>query len=580
MRAGSNLSPLRAQEQPTGGGGGGGEGVRLRRAVCCNAHACRGNTARSVSPVPRVGGAGRRQVGRSPSGEGRRGRAGDSPSAGVGLLPYRPRRAPRAPAWSRAAGSRSLSRRSGWWAGAKVARGGREGWAVSSVAGCDAQPRPDWARTLEFIDSQLWKALLRYSCLQEFFLEMLRKITVFQTFAGTKRLIQESDPLKILSWFQKNPERCALSIEDVLKSIRVMEVQDNDLLRGRASNRAVYHQENSAVSMLEEVSFYADRLSDLVIAVAHKQINEKSDGLDACFAVLRKPSHKSVELEKEKCHQKHFGQDELANNLSKEILIYANNVLSVMVVSVMKTMEGQPNDSNIACIVLNLLLRHSKSMVSDLIDSWMKNLHDIADELLTNSDFDFSMKLAPFMLDSRKAAEIAPAMLNYLHSALIVQKPGAGRLVYASAKTGSGTDAKAHMRFAAKRTEILQKKKREMTCADAVGNHTIKQGFTLWHENQNQHSQEDSSSAQFIGSLVDTMVKLSLVRVKYSNPESLLAEPGSREDGAGSVGSEGMGTADSMDGSSKGIVGGHRVVVVNQNPSENVYSSSEHFRSG
>lgn len=50
--------------------------------------------------------------------------------------------------------------------------------------------------------------------------------------------------------------------------------------------------------------------------------------------------------------QKHFGQDEFPSNLSKEILNYANNVVSVMVVSVMKTMEGQANYSNIACIVL------------------------------------------------------------------------------------------------------------------------------------------------------------------------------------------------------------------------------------
>lgn len=51
---------------------------------------------------------------------------------------------------------------------------------------------------------------------------------------------------------------------------------------------------------LEEVSFYADRLSNLVIAMAHKEINEKSDGPDPCFAVLGKPSHKSVGLGKNK----------------------------------------------------------------------------------------------------------------------------------------------------------------------------------------------------------------------------------------------------------------------------------------
>lgn len=36
-----------------------------------------------------------------------------------------------------------------------------------------------------------------------------------------------------------------------------------------------------------------------------------------------------------------------------------------------------------------------------------------------------------------------------------------------------------------------------------------------------------------------------------------------------------MGTADSMAGFSKGTVAGHRVVVVNQNPSENACNNSE-----
>ncbi|KAM9245549.1 LOW QUALITY PROTEIN: A-kinase anchor protein 3 [Leptosomus discolor] len=402
----------------------------------------------------------------------------------------------------------------------------------------------------------------------------------------------------------------------------------------------------------EEVSFYG--LSNLVIAMAHKEINEKPNGSDPHFAVLGKPSHKSVGLgtnkdknnpsanvthanmketkceesppsqnfykeikkssnrnelfqnrsvgqqEKEKCHQKHFVQDKFANNLSKEIPIYANNVVSVMVVSVMKTVEGQANGS-IKCIVLKRLLKHSKTVVSDIIDSCMKNLHDIAGKLLTNSDFASSAKPTLFTLGSCKAAEIIQATLNHFHSTLRVQKAGGDSLTYASVKTGSRTDAKAQMRSAATRTETLPKEK-EITCADAVGNHIIKQVFTLWHENQNQCSQcsksqprrelkqdhqrtcpgvevqpgnptihetnqntgkntghiglsdmeqsceeavsgltkmltgqldlsrEDSSSAQFIGSLVDTVQKLCLVIVKYSNPESLLAESGSRED--------------------------------------------------
>ncbi|XP_010290748.1 PREDICTED: A-kinase anchor protein 3-like, partial [Phaethon lepturus] len=157
-----------------------------------------------------------------------------------------------------------------------------------------------------------------------------------------------------------------------------------------------------------EVSFYTDRLSNLVIAMVHKEINEKSDGPGPCFAVLGKPHHKSIEL------------------------------------------------------------------------------------------------------------------------------------TYASLKTGSRTDAKAQ-----------NEGEKEMTCADAVGNHIIKQGFTLWHENQNQCSQ-----------------------FTYSNPASLLAELRSREDGTGSLGSKVMGTTDSVAGSSEGTVSGHRVVAVNQNLSENLQKLS------
>ncbi|XP_010223609.1 PREDICTED: A-kinase anchor protein 3 [Tinamus guttatus] len=674
-----------------------------------------------------------------------------------------------------------------------------------------------------------------------------------------------SDPLKILSWLRKDLERCALSIQDVLKTAEQQKDDGNTREPSKGGQRSVspggfsvygehismdvrsntgspdFHFELKTTSNakeskdtddqatttegnqeLDEVSFYADKLSNLVIAMAHKEISEKSDGPDSCihkthFAVLGEPGHKSVGVgtnedknnpsknvnqvsmkeakceenppskkaffykeirqssnrnepvqENKKCnHRKQFGQDEFTNTLSKGILNYANNVVSDMMVSVMKTMKGQANDSNIACIVLkNVLLKHSKAVVSDFIDSCMKNLHDVTGKLLTNSDFASSVKQTLFTVGSRKTAEIVQAMLNHLHSSLIVQKPGGDRsqsLSYASMKTGSRTaDARAqNLRFAATNSETLSK---EMTCAEVVGNHILKQGLTLWHENQKQCSQcsksqpgretrtrspdnmswsseiqdaddsssdswaerlivtallllqyhliqqenankkeaegnntskpgpaafgllleessygptfqqgseksqdslketeesdsqksdterqksengmssamlmlvrklinetvckiegqvgnpvmdeikqnsakspeghitlsdveqsceeamsgltkiftdqldlsgKDGSSAQFIDNLVDTVTKLSLMVAKYSNPESSPTETGSREDVTESVGSKGTGTADSMVGSSEETVSGHRVVVINQNPSENIYN--------
>ncbi|KAM6384299.1 LOW QUALITY PROTEIN: A-kinase anchor protein 3 [Alca torda] len=244
---------------------------------------------------------------------------------------------------------------------------------------------------------------------------------------------------------------------------------------------------------LEEFSFYAVRLSNLVIAMAHKKINEKSDGPDPCFAVLGKPSHKSVRL----------GTNKDKNNPSANVT------------------------------------------------------HVNMKETKYEENFTSSVKPTLFTLGSRKAAEIVQAVLNHFHSTLIVQTPGEDSLAHASVKTGSRTDAKAQMRSATTRSETLPTEK-EMTCADAVGNHIIKQGFTLWHENQTrciQYSKsqprrelkqdkqrtcpgvqkfggEDSSSTQFIGCLVDRVLKLCLMIVKYSNPDSILAESGSREDPA------------------------------------------------
>uniref|UniRef100_A0A8C3XL29 A-kinase anchoring protein 3 n=1 Tax=Chelydra serpentina TaxID=8475 RepID=A0A8C3XL29_CHESE len=379
-----------------------------------------------------------------------------------------------------------------------------------------------------------------------------------------------SDPLKVLSWLRKDLERCALGIQDVLKSTGKQKACDNSRepsiggqsiqMRNAPSpgGFSVYdeqfsmdvrsncgspdfHMEMKATSSqkepkdiesqltsadtkqgVDEVSFYVNRLSNLVIAMARKEINDKTDGTDKCihkslFASLGEPGHKSVGVgtneeeqssarneqsherrsahsEHRSCHhKKRFGPDEFTNTLSKGILVYANNVVSDMMVSVMKTMKVEVNDSSIACVVLKkVILKHSKEVVSDLIDSCMKNLHNVTGTLMTDSDFVSAVKRSLFSQGSHKAAEIVQAMLNRLHTTLIVQKPAGDKsqsqsLAYASVKTGSrAADAKAqNLRFSATKTETVTKEKeKEMTCAETVGNHIIKHGLTLWHQNQ------------------------------------------------------------------------------------------------
>lgn len=64
----------------------------------------------------------------------------------------------------------------------------------------------------------------------------------------------------------------------------------------------------------------------------------------------------------------------------------------------------------------------------------------------------------------------------------------------------------------------------EQSCEEAISE------LTKMLTNQLDFSRQDSSTAQFIRSLVDIVLKLCLMIVKYSNPESLLAESGSREE--------------------------------------------------
>ncbi|XP_025027222.1 A-kinase anchor protein 3 [Python bivittatus] len=301
----------------------------------------------------------------------------------------------------------------------------------------------------------------------------------------------------------------------------------------------------------DEVSFYCNRLSNLAIAMARKEMNDRSEGNNTCihntvYAAAGDHGHRSIGVGTEESkhnptrmceckyeespsskkkttfyykeentevpnksepfrdegkgcnHRKRFGPDEYSNSLSKGILVYANNVVSDMMVSVMKTMKVKVNDSNIACAVLKkVLLKHSKEVVSDLIDSCMKNLHDVTGTLMTDSDFVSAVKRSLFTQGSQKASEIVQAMLNRLHNALIVQKQvnekaKSHSMAFATIKTGRGADAKTqNMRFSAAKTETMKDK--EMTCAETVGNHIIKEGLSMWQQKQ-QHDNAGSNS--------------------------------------------------------------------------------------
>ncbi|XP_003917767.1 A-kinase anchor protein 4 isoform X2 [Papio anubis] len=299
---------------------------------------------------------------------------------------------------------------------------------------------------------------------------------------------------------------------------------------------------------IDDLSFYVNRLSSLVIQMAHKEIKEKLEGKSKCLhhsiypspgnkerisprtavsKIASEMAHEAVELtaaemrgteeESREGGQKSFLYSELSNksksgdkqmsqreskefadSISKGLMVYANQVASDMMVSVMKTLKVHSSGKPIpACVVLKrVLLRHTKEIVSDLIDSCMKNLHNITGVLMTDSDFVSAVKRNLFNQWKQNAADIMEAMLKRLVSALIGEEKEtkSQSLSYASLKAGSH-DPKCRnqsLEFSTMKAEMKGRDKGKMksdpcktlTSAEKVGEHILKEGLTIWNQKQ------------------------------------------------------------------------------------------------
>ncbi|XP_006902969.1 PREDICTED: A-kinase anchor protein 4-like [Elephantulus edwardii] len=299
---------------------------------------------------------------------------------------------------------------------------------------------------------------------------------------------------------------------------------------------------------MDDLSFYVNRLSSLVIQMARKEIKEKLEGGSKCLhhsifpstgdkgknsprsavsKIASEMAHDAVEVTSaemrgtgEECREggrKTFLYSELSNknksgdkqmcqrdskefadSISKGLMVYANQVASDMMVSVMKTLKVHSSGKPIpACVVLKkVLLKHTKEIVSDLIDSCMKNLHNITGVLMTDSDFVSAVKRNLFNHGKQNASDIMEAMLKRLVSALLGEKKEtkSQSLSYASLKTGSH-DPKCKnqsLEFSAMKAEMKGKDKGKMkpeqckslTSAEKVGEHILKESLTMWNQKQ------------------------------------------------------------------------------------------------
>ncbi|XP_006877688.1 PREDICTED: A-kinase anchor protein 4-like [Chrysochloris asiatica] len=299
---------------------------------------------------------------------------------------------------------------------------------------------------------------------------------------------------------------------------------------------------------MDDLSFYVNRLSSLVIQMARKEIKDKLEGGSKCLhhsiypptsdkgknsprsavsKIASEMAHEAVEVtsaemqgpgeegresgrktflysemsNKNKSGDKQMCQrdsKEFADSISKGLMVYANQVASDMMVSVMKTLKVHSSGKPIpACVVLKrVLLKHTKEIVSDLIDSCMKNLHNITGVLMTDSDFVSAVKRNLFNHGKQNAADIMEAMLKRLVSALLGEKKEtkSQSLSYASLKAGSH-DPKCKnqsLEFSAMKAEMKGKDKGKMkaeqckslTSAEKVSEHILKETLTMWSQRQ------------------------------------------------------------------------------------------------
>ncbi|XP_058414997.1 A-kinase anchor protein 3 [Diceros bicornis minor] len=440
------------------------------------------------------------------------------------------------------------------------------------------------------------------------------------------KLDASTDPIRVLSWLRRDLERSTAEFQDIRfkageSSLGGEMTNSGDPGKGffvdyyntttKGSPGRLHfeitHRENPAQgpgaqvgngSSVDEVSFYANRLTNLVIAMARKEINERIDGSEnkcihqslymedeptpnKCLSTVAselvnetfsacsknatsdkapgsgdrpsgslqsppnlkykstlkikesskeskgpddKPASKKSFFYKEVFESRNAGDakegrrslpaerkmfrgqerpDDFTASVSQGIMTYANNVVSEMMVSIMKTLRIQVKDTTIIAILLKkVLIKHAKEVVSDLIDSFMKNLHNVTGTLMTDSEFVSAVKRSLFSHGSQKATDIMDAMLHKLYTVMFAKKPENIRKTKDKSESyslvsmkGMGDPKNRNVNFATMKSEgklrekmlsSAAKPEKEKTCAETLGEHIIKEGLTLWHKSQHK----------------------------------------------------------------------------------------------
>ncbi|XP_063163942.1 A-kinase anchor protein 4-like [Candoia aspera] len=302
-----------------------------------------------------------------------------------------------------------------------------------------------------------------------------------------------SEEVNVVSWLSNDLQKYAVGFQHALTpsgphrsaydtpTLDKMSQGSDTSFRGSCSQRG------------DDLSYYVNKLCSLVVQMAHKEMKDKLESSGRCIRqsirgsngkngddygkLSPKSSHDDPRkaslfygemsnqmsnqngyrqgAERQMLERKQSGQDD--GSVSKGLMVYANQVASDMMFSFMKTMKVQKGKHPPpACVVLKkVLLKHTREVISDLIDSTMKNLHNVTGVLMTDSDFINTVKKNLFNAGTQKSTEILEAMVKRLFKALSGDDKRSQSLAFAALKAGAHCDSRSQgLQFATLKGEM------------------------------------------------------------------------------------------------------------------------------
>ncbi|XP_042301342.1 A-kinase anchor protein 4-like [Sceloporus undulatus] len=298
-----------------------------------------------------------------------------------------------------------------------------------------------------------------------------------------------SEDTSMVSWLSNDLQKYALGFQHALIPLGMPRKPNLIDTVSQNNNNTAPSRSGSERPNSEDLAYYANKLCSLVLDMTRKEIKEKWENSGKCtrhtispysagtkspategVEVNRKPGRsvkiddslpsettsQNVYKEQEATYSDKAKKQEDATSVSRGMMVYANQVASDMMLSFLKTMKVQKGRRPPpACSVLKeVLMRHTKEIVSDLIDSSMKNLHNITGALMTDSDFVYGLKKNLYNVGTQKTSEILDVMVKRLFKLLAAEdkQTRSQSLAFASYKSGDNQRTQ-NMQFASLKRE-------------------------------------------------------------------------------------------------------------------------------